>query len=402
MSAHAFTTVPELNPPRVDPLVPPAIFDRLRDTEGVSKVIMPSGDEAWLVTRHGLVREVLANPGFSADFFHFALLAKDADVEKRIPGMFNRMDAPDHTRYRKALQPAFTAPAIARLRGEIERIVAEALEDCAGRGPDIDFVTDFALPIPSLVICELLGVPYDDRDRFHRWSQTFMDLTAPAADKEEAKTQMPAYIAGLAAEYRTRDAEGLIADLVRKHGDEFTDEEIGGVGFELLLAGHETTANMMSLCALIAMTNPAARALFSGSATDGEFDVAIRELLRYLSITHMSPLRRAAQPGLKIGDVEIAKGDYVVCHVPAANRDPSVWQDADSLQLDREPAPHLAFGFGAHLCLGQALARLELQIALPVFFKRFPDVQLACDLSELRFRSEMFVYGMHGLPATLW
>jgi cytochrome P450 len=401
MGAVTVTTVPTLNPPRENPLVAPAIFDRLRDREGVSKVVMPSGDEAWLVTRHDLVRQVLTSPVMSSAFFHLALLAKDASVEDRIPGMFNRMDAPDHTRYRKVLQRTFTAPSVARLRPVIEALAQQALEECADAGPAVDFVHSFALPIPSLVICELLGVPYQDRGQFHAWSQVALDLTASPEAKLEAKTQMPTYIAELSRQYRSEPGAGLIADLARNHGDEFTDLEIGGLGFELLLAGHETTANMLSLCALIAMTNDAARDLFTRDASDAELDIAIRELLRYLSITHMSPLRRAEQD-VTIGGVVIAAGDYVCCHVPAANRDPKVWSEADKLQLDRAPAPHLAFGYGAHLCLGQALARLELQIALPMFFKRFPDARLAADLANLEFRHEMFVYGLHALPVVLF
>ncbi|QYB07082.1 cytochrome P450 [Rhodococcus sp. USK10] len=396
------STLDTLNPTRVDPLVPAAVFARLRETEPVSKVRMPGGQVAWLVTRHDLIREVLGNPAFSADFFHFALLTPDADTENKIPGMFNRMDAPEHTRYRKALQRPFTAPAIARLRPQIERIVAVTLDECSVKGRNVDFVADFALPIPSLVICELLGVPYADREQFHRWSQIIMDLGASPEDSHEARTEMPAYIAGIARQYRVREGTGLISDLVRDHGDEFTDEEIGGLGFELLLAGHETTANMMSLSALVAMTNPEARDLFTRGATDAELDVAIRELLRYLSITHMSPLRRTTRSGLVVGGIEFAEGDYVCCHVPAANRDPQVWSDADELKLDRKPEPHLAFGFGVHLCLGQALARLELQVALPAFFGRFPEAALATDLDDLRFRTEMFVYGLHALPTTLY
>jgi cytochrome P450 len=400
MGAVTVTTVPTLNPPRENPLVAPAIFDRLRDLEGISKVVMPSGDEAWLVTSHDLVREVLTNPVMSAAFFHLALLAKDASVEDRIPGMFNRMDAPDHTRYRKVLQRAFTAPSVARLRPVIEALSQQALEDCADAGPAVDFVHTFALPIPSLVICELLGVPYQDRGQFHAWSQVALDLTASPDARHEATTQMPAYIAELSRQYRSEPGTGLINELAREHGDEFTDLEIGGLGFELLLAGHETTANMLSLCALIGMTNDAARDLFTRDASDAELDIAVRELLRYLSITHMSPLRRALAD-VTIGGADIAAGDYVCCHVPAANRDPKVWSEADQLLLDRAPAPHLAFGYGAHLCLGQALARLELQIALPMFFRRFPNAQLAEDVANLSFRHEMFVYGLHALPVML-
>jgi cytochrome P450 len=314
--------------------------------------------------------------------------------------MFNRMDAPDHTRYRKVLQRAFTAPSVARLRPVIEALSQQALEDCADAGPAVDFVHTFALPIPSLVICELLGVPYQDRGQFHAWSQVALDLTASPDARHEATTQMPAYIAELSRQYRSEPGTGLINELAREHGDEFTDLEIGGLGFELLLAGHETTANMLSLCALIGMTNDAARDLFTRNASDAELDIAVRELLRYLSITHMSPLRRALAD-VTIGGADIAAGDYVCCHVPAANRDPKVWSEADQLLLDRAPAPHLAFGYGAHLCLGQALARLELQIALPMFFRRFPNAQLAEDVANLSFRHEMFVYGLHALPVML-
>lgn len=394
------TTLPTLTPSRIDPLVPPEIFLRLQATEGVSRVVMPSGDEAWLVTRYDLVREVLADPNFSADFFHLALLVQNADVESRIPGMFNRMDAPDHTRYRKALQRAFTARSIAALRGSIEQIVSSTVDNCAAAGPNVDFVETFALPIPSLVICELLGVPYADRARFHHWSQVMLDLTAPADAIAEAKEGMPAYIADLAAQYRRHGGTGLIAELVGAHGDEFTDIELGGLGFELLLAGHETTANMLSLSTLIGLVNPAARALFTDTSDEAALDLAVRELLRYLSITHMSPLRRALRD-TQIADVQVRSGDYVVCHIPAANRDPRIWDNADELVLDRSAQPHLAFGFGAHLCLGQALARLEMQVALPAFFRRFPNVRLAADLNQLSFRSEMFVYGMHALPVTL-
>jgi cytochrome P450 len=402
MSATSVTTVPTLNMPRENPLVTPAVFDRLRDVEGISKVIMPSGEEAWLVLRHDLVREVLASDAMSADFFHLALLSKHfGSVEERIPGMFNRMDAPDHTRFRKVLQRPFTAPNIARLRPVIETLTRQTLEACAAAGPEVDFVSAFALPIPSLVICELLGVPYSDRSQFYAWSQVALDLTASAEAKQQAKVQMPAYIAELARQYRDKPGRGLIADLVKEHGDDFTNLEIGGLGFELLLAGHETTANMLSLCALIAMTDSAARALFTRDAGDDELDIAVRELLRYLSITHMSPLRRAKYD-VKIGGVEIAAGDYVCCHVPAANRDPRVWSEADRLQLDRAPAPHLAFGFGAHLCLGQALARLELQIALPLFFRRFPGAEVTESIENLGFRHEMFVYGLHALPVRLF
>jgi cytochrome P450 len=380
---------------------------RRRTEAPVSLVEAPIGPvrfPAWLITRYEDVRRVLG------DATHFSnsgrairthlLAAVGAETAARIrvtgPSLIGH-DPPDHTWMRRLVTPKFTVKRMLALRPRIEAIVTEHLDAMADGGGPVDLVQAFALPVPSLVICELLGVPYADRAGFQRRSRTQVDLGLPLEERQAAFEESHAYMAGLVRGQRARPGDNLLGSLVREHGDDLPDEELIGLGSLLLLAGHETTANMLALGTLLLLRHPEQLALLRDDP--GIVDRAVEELMRYLSIVHTGVIRTATRD-VTIGGKPIKAGDAVVCSLPSANRDEAVVDDPDVLDLTRKPASHVAFGHGIHHCLGAPLARMEMRIAFPALLRRFPALRLAVPFEEIEYRSASVVYGVRSLPVT--
>jgi len=344
---------------------------------------------ARLAVRHEDVRAVYGN---SVEFSNGA--------QSRLEGTENvgfmlGYDPPEHTRLRRMLTPEFTLRRMRAMRPRIAEIVDAALSAMAAAGPGVDLVAEFALPVPSLVICELLGVPYEDRATFQSLTHRQLDFAVPLEDRTRAGEEMGQYLAGLVERHLRAPGEDLIGALITLHGHDLSFEELVGLAGMLLIAGHETTSNMLGLGSLLLLENPAQLALLRDDPT--LVDGAVEELLRYLSVVHFGLPREVVTPVTVAGDT-LTVGELVLCLIILANRDPSLLPDADRLDLTRKPSPHLAFGHGIHHCVGAPLARLEMTIAFPALLRRFPTLRLAVPPADIQFRTTTPVYGVHTLP----
>jgi cytochrome P450 len=377
---------------------------RLREDGGLARVTMPFGTEAWLITRLEDVRAVLADTARVSNVVpvdRFAGAGVDISVEEFEQSRVGNplaADPPEHTRLRRMLTPAFTVRQMRRLQPRVERIVQDHLDAMGRAGAPVDLVQAFALPIPSLVICELLGVPYEDRTEFQRRSNRLLDLSVPPRARQDALRELRAYMAGLVAQQHISTGEGILAALVRKHGEDLTTEELIGIGSILLVAGHETTANMLGLGTLALLRNPDQLRIVRDRPEHVE--AAVEELLRWLSIVMTSLARIVVEP-IEVAGQRIEAGELVLASLPAANRDPALAARPDVLDVTRGQIGHLAFGHGLHHCLGAPLARMELRLAFPALLRRFPGLRLADPPAEVVYRDSSFIYGVASLPV-MW
>ncbi|MGW7576703.1 cytochrome P450 [Streptomyces sp. NPDC054765] len=398
---HTTGTQPAARPQptaRTCPFDPPEEYRTLREEDPIAPVAFPDGTNGWLVTRHADVRAVLADPRFGANRRPGRATAApvDAPLPPPPPGMFIMMDAPEHTRIRRLLTGQFTVRRMQKLAPAVERIVAEQLDAMASAEQPVDLVQAFALPIPSLVICELLGVPYADRADFQRNSGTVLRLDASQEEVQQAQQAMNQYIHQLAVAKRTDPADDILSGLVQD--GRLTDEEVAGVGALLLLAGHETTANMIALGTMCLLGNPGQLAALR--ADPSLMDNAVEELLRYLTIIQFG-LRRVTREDVELDGHRIPAGTTVLASLTSGNRDADQFSgDPDQLDVHRPYSPHLAFGHGVHQCIGQQLARVEMKAALSALFDRFPSLRLAVPAEQVPMRDDMLIYGVHELPVT--
>ncbi|MFC9236124.1 cytochrome P450 [Streptomyces decoyicus] len=381
------------------PFDPPAEYRTLREQEPVAPVTFPDGSAGWLVTRYEDVRTVLADPRFSAQRTLLRPGGAETDpapAPAPPPGLFIMMDAPEHTRFRRLLTKQFTVRRMRQLTPAVERIVAEQLDAMAAAEGPVDLVQAFALPVPSLVICELLGVPYADREEFQRNSATIVRLDAGLEEVQQAQAAMRGYIHQLVLAKREKPADDILSELARS--GELTDEELAGVGVLLLIAGHETTANMIALGTMCLLDNP--EQLAALRADPSLMDGAVEELLRYLTIVQFG-VRRTALEDVELDGRRIEEGSIVVASLASGNRDAAhLADDPERLDVARAQSPHLAFGHGIHQCLGQQLARAEMKAALSALLNRFPTLRLAVPVEQVPMRDNMLVYGVHELPVT--
>jgi cytochrome P450 len=293
------------------------------------------------------------------------------------------------------LTPEFTMRQVRRLEPWIERIVEDHLDQMQRVGPPLDLVESFALPIPVLVICELLGAPYDDRANFHHRSARAVDLNLPPNERTAAFRELRAYMVELAGRAQASPSKGMLSALAREYGDDLTTDELAGIGHLMLFAGHETTAAMLSLGTLALLRHPDQLRIIRDQPE--RVDAAIEELLRWLTIGHTATPRVATEP-VEIAGQRIEAGEMVLVSLPAANRDPSLTPDPDILDLTRAATRHLAFGHGVHHCIGAPLARAEMRIAFPALLRRFPNLRLTDDQTEVQLRTFGILHGITRLP----
>jgi len=383
-------------PLKRDGLDPVAELGRQRELEPVSRLPLPLGIRAWLVTGHDEVRAVLGSvDAFSNDFSN---LTGSAGVgAQHNPGGLGFADPPAHTRLRRLLTPEFTMRRLSRLAPRITAIVDGRLDAMAEATEPVDLWQEFALPIPSLTICELLGVPYEDRAAFQKLSTARFDMAGDTNSSLGAMSQSVAYLLDLVARQRTAPGDGLLGSIIRAHADEIDDLELAGLADGVLTGGLETSASMLALGALVLMEHPAtAAAIRSGDGVEP----FVEELLRYLTVVQVA-FPRFATRDVTIGGVDIAAGDAVVCSLSGANRDGSLGTGMDRFDPGRPAGSHLAFGYGIHRCVGAELARMELRAAYPALVRRFPGMRLAGEPGQLRFRDTSIVYGVESLPVLL-
>jgi cytochrome P450 len=371
-------------------------LSEMRDGPGVSRIRTPFGTEAWLVTRYADVRMVL---GDAQRFSNARAIQQrrppgmedltDEEIAQARAGNLLAQDPPDHTRLRRFLTPEFTVRRMRRLEPRIREIVDEHLDAMDRKGPPADLVSEFALPVPSLVICELLGVPYSDRAEFQERSTRLLDLSVPMKERMRLSRESRAYMAELVAGAQAEPGDDMLGMLVREHGDDLSTDELIGIASLLLIAGHETTANMLGLGTLALLRHPDQLAIVRDEPD--KVEGAVEELLRWLSIVH-SGTGKIATTDVEIAGQKIAEGEFIMCALPSANRDPELLPDPDELDVTRGAMGHMAFGHGVHHCLGAPLARMEMRTAFPALLQRFPGLRVTGD--EPKFRSFNVIYGL--------
>ena len=369
-----------------------------RENEPVSILELPFGIKAYLVTGYDAAKEVLGDATtFSNAFGNFG------EGDEQDPGGLGMTDPPYHTKLRRLLTPEFTMRRLQRLQPRIDAIVAEQLDAIEAAGAPADLVHLFALPIPSLVICELLGVPYSDRDDFQALSTARFDLGGEASPLDTIGTSLD-YLQTLVLRERADPGEGLLGMLIREHGDELTDRELAGIADGILTGGHETTASSLSLGVLALLQSPeyfAAGSAECRRADDDAVHRAVEELLRYLTVVQVA-FPRFARTEIQIGGVTVPAGQMVLVSLSAADRDAILAAEGapsmDAFDPTRPASSHLAFGYGIHRCVGAELARMELRAAFPALARRFPTLRLAVPIADLAFRNSSIVYSVQTLP----
>jgi cytochrome P450 len=364
----------------------------------VSRLKLPLGLRGWLVTGYAESRAVLAadTDTFSNDFGH--MVGKVGIAAEQDPGGLGFADPPAHTRLRHMLTPHFTTRALARRAPRVHEIIDEALDDVARRGADgalVDLQQHFAVPIPSRVIMELLGVPDVDQLEFQRLSAARFDFSLGAAGSLDPIQLAIELLAEIVARQRVEPVPGLISTVLAEYGDDISDIELAGLADGVLTGGLETTVSMLSLGAIVLMEDTAAAA----ALRNGEVDVdhLVEDLLRYLSVVQVGFPRFAVKDTVLDGK-QILRGDAVMCSLSGANRDPRYGAHAGQVDPHRAPTGHLAFGHGLHRCVGAELARMELRMAYPALVRRFPNLRLAVPARELSYRDLSIVYGLTSLP----
>ncbi|GGS32527.1 MULTISPECIES: cytochrome P450 [Actinokineospora] len=386
---------------RDTPFDPPAALREQAAKGPVAEVTNGEGTKVWLVSGHAEARAVLSDTRFSSDLRRLVSRMDGLTDEQRddlmseesSAGSFISMDPPDHTRYRKLLTGQFTVRRMRMLEPRIAEIVDERIDAMLAGGTSADLVAEFALPVPSLVICELLGVPYEQRAEFQECAAKLLALDVPISEVLTLRDRLQDFMRGLVLQKRRAPGDDLISGLITN--SDLNDNELVNIANLLLIAGHETTANMLGLGTFALLEHP--EELAALRANPELADRAVEELLRHLSIIHAGPSRVATED-IEVGGVLIPEGSTVMISVPAANRDPGHWADPAALDVARERGPHLAFGHGVHQCLGQQLARIEMTIGLTKLLARLPGLRLAVPAEDVPLRTDMAIYGVHALP----
>ncbi|MEV3992230.1 cytochrome P450 [Streptomyces sp. NPDC049837] len=385
---------------RACPYHPPTAYRPLREERPLSRVTLYDGRSVWIVTGHAAARQLLSDQRLSTDTTHEAFpipTERFAAVRNRRRAPLIGMDDPEHNVQRRMLIPSFTLKRTADLRPRIQQTVDQLIDAMVEQGPPAELVSAFALPVPSIVICDVLGVPYADHEFFE--SQSRRLLRGPTAeDTEDAGNQLEGYLGDLVERKRDKPGEGVLDDLIAQqltqgHLDKQLLVELATI---LLVAGHETTANMISLGTFTLLRHP--EQLAELKADPALMPTAVEELLRFLSIA--DGMLRVAREDIDIAGVTIRADEGVVFSTSVINRDTSAYAEPDRLDWHRSARHHVAFGFGIHQCLGQNLARAEMEIALRTLFERLPGLRLAAPAEEIPFKPGDTIQGMLELPVT--
>lgn len=386
---------------------PPERLDEMRADHPVSKLTTFLGINVWLVTGYDAGHEVLVDRNsYSTDIRPY--VGKSGAADGDIGGL-GFTDPPDHTRLRKFLTPEFTRRRLQRLDPLVDAIIARQLDEieaAAKAAPDgvVDLVPLFSFPIPFLVICELLGLPDERRDTFRELGAARFDVSGGGVAALGAISGSREFLLAETARQRTDPGPGLIGQIVRDFGDEISDYDLGGLADGAFTGGMETSAGMLALGTAVLLEHPDTwQGLVAGEA---DVDAVVEELLRYLSVVQVA-FPRFAKTDVEVAGQQVRKGDVVLVHLPAVDRDPafggcpahtdSVHSDPHGFDPSRPAKSHLAFGHGIHRCVGAELARVELRKAYPELAQRFPDLKLVHGSTELEYFSSSIVYGVEQL-----
>jgi cytochrome P450 len=386
--------------PKDDPAIPTGLlYQEVRTHTPMSRVVFPSGHEAWLVTRYQDVRTVLSDPRFSRYLLYpgAPCIIEPGDFSTGERSILN-LDPPDHTRLRRLTSQAFSTRRIEELRPRIQQITDELLDAMSDRTPPVDLVEEFAFPLPTAVICEVLGVPFEDRERFRAWSSTIVTpLSHTPEQVAEAQRTGSADMRTLVSGKREQPGDDLLSALVqaRDDDDRLTEDELIDLATQLLLAGHETTVSLIATGVVLLLRHPEQLAAMRADA--GLVAGAVEEIMRYDGPADTT-LLRVATTEVEIGGVTIKKGEGIMAMTSAANFDEEYFPKSDRFDISRTQNPHLGFGHGIHFCLGAALARLEGEIALRTLFQRFPSLRLAVTQDQVHWRPPLSIRGPIAVP----
>ena len=385
------------------PFDPPPDIRSLQEEAPLIRVQLRNGTAAWLVTRYAEQKALLSDPRLSSDPRRPGYPMDDPIMRGgEAPVSFILMDDPEHRRLRQMVTAPFMIKRIEAMRPGVQRIVDELIDELLAGPKPVDLVQAFALPVPSLVICQLLGVPYADHDFFQENSKVLINMNVTAEERMTAGGRLFQYLDDLLGEKLETPGDDLLSGLVgRIRSGELARSDAAQTGVLMLLAGHETTANMIALGTLALLAHPDQLALLRSSSDDPALVAsAVEELLRYLHITH-NGRRRVAVEDIDIAGETIRAGEGVIMANDIGNRDPAVFADPDALDLRRPGVHrHVAFGFGVHQCLGQPLARMELQVVYSTLYRRVPTLALATTMDKIPFKHDGSVYGVYELPVT--
>ncbi|MBB4689309.1 cytochrome P450 [Amycolatopsis jiangsuensis] len=368
----------------------------MQTEEPISRATLPNGQSVWVLTRYDDVRTMLMDPRFSADRRNpnYPTLAAGRLIPEGARTPLISMDPPEHGPARRAVLGEFTAKRLKALRPRIQEIVDEHIEAMLDGPRPADLVTALSLPVPSLVICELLGVPYTDHGFFQARTSLLSDRAASPELHAKALAELVAYLKDFVSAKQKAPADDLISRQLAKSDDPAAVTVLAQL---LLSAGHETTANMISLGAMALLDRPDDLRIIR--ADPAKTPAAVEELLRYFTIGEVSGAR-VAIADVELGGVLIRAGEGVVPLLNTADRSPEAFDQPDKLDLERGARHHLAFGYGPHQCLGQNLARIELEIVFTTLFSKIPDLRLAAPIESLPFKNSGLAYGLHELPVT--
>jgi cytochrome P450 len=384
---------------RTEPFDPPPDYAKLREGQPFARVRLWDGTYPYLLTKYADIRAVLSNPKFSCEpnregfphVFEGRMVADKADRS------FLRLDNPEHDRLRRMVTREFTVRRIEQLKPRIQETVDRLITRYAQLPRGADFVEHFSAPLPTEIITFLLGIPYEDHHFFHDATRIQFGSKSTPAQVRRSLDDLFAYLDALITR-KDRDPQDDIASrlVVEQLRPGYIDRlTLINIVRLLLSAGHQTTQNMTALGVLTLLQHPNQLALIKRDPA--MIPGAVEELLRFSSVLHVGA-RRVALEDINVNGTLVKAGEGVICSIPAANRDPELFPNPDNLDVARDSAGHVAFGFGIHQCLGQVLARAELQVVYELLFKRLPNLRLAVPFEQLRFRHDMFVYGVHELP----
>ena len=387
---------------RTCPFDPPPQYAEARAEGPLMAVTLWNGKRAWVVTRHAEIRAVLMDDKrFSgrmgqADFPTVTPARVAVDRNERA---FVGMDNPEHDAYRRLFTREFSVRRMQALIPRMEAIANGLIDDLLAAGPPADLVASLAVKYPSLVMSELFGSPYDDHVFIIRCALARHGLTQSTEEAEVKARELAAYVRRLIDTKEAAPGDDMVSRVIEEHvkTGRLSRDDFAEIGAMILRAGHDTTTNMIGMGALLLLRDDALRARLA--ADPSLVEGAVEEFLRYVSPVQFSP-RRVALEDVAIGGVMVAKGEGLFLSLPSANRDDALFADPDRIDIVRDNAQHLTFGYGIHQCLGQMLARFELQVMYRAILARLPKLRLAVPLDQVRFKDDMQIYGIHNLPVT--
>jgi cytochrome P450 len=381
--------------------VPPA-YRSLQSADPITRVRIWDGSTPWLVTKYADVRALLSDPRISSDAKHpgFPHLNESAKVRRSGHVSFSLLDEPEHARVRRTMAAPFSVKRTEALRPAIQRIVDELIDEMLVSAKPLDLVQAYAVPMPLMVTCELLGVPYADHDLFQHSINTIFTWKSTVEEVMGAQANLTEYFNDLVSKKLAEPDDGLLSQLAKEGlaTGELTHDDVARNGAFLLIVS-ENTMNMIALGIAALLEHPDQVAALRDSDDPKLIAGAVDELLRYLTVVHAGR-RRVALEDIEIGGQVIKAGEGVIAAIDVGNWDPEIFADPDRLDIRRDARRHIAFGFGAHQCPAQSLARVELQVAYSTLLRRIPNLRLATEITDVPFKHDGYFYGVHELSVT--